>query len=68
MSAPEWISDKYGMLLYAPYNEDFMDEMKKLVPITDREWKHAKQAWWVSEAWIDEVDALLREHFPEYQG
>jgi len=68
VNSPEWISAKYGMLLYAPYNKEFTDEMKELVPTSDREWRGAERAWWISEAWVDEVDALLREHFSGYQG
>lgn len=65
--SPEWISAKYGMELYAPYNEDFTKEMKVAVPESDRKWLHEKKAWWISEAWVDEVDALLREHYEDYQ-
>jgi len=65
---PEWISADYGMELYAPYNPDFTEEMKTLVPEDDREWRHEKKAWWISEAWIDEVDSLLRDHYEGYEG
>lgn len=68
MAIPEWQSAKYGMYLYAPFNRDFTDAMKEMVPIDERKWHGDKKAWWISDAWTDDVDILLREHFEDYAG
>jgi hypothetical protein len=68
MAIPEWQNGKHGMYLYAPFNRDFTDAMKEMVPRDEREWDKVKKAWWISDAWIDDVDILLRDHFEDYAG
>ena len=64
---PYWTVDEWGEFLHTPkYNEDFNKALKNLVPETERRWDKRERAWWISHAWLDEVDALLREHYEEY--
>lgn len=65
---PEWQEAKYGMYLYAPYNEEFAEEMKRAVPFEERKWDPLKKAWWISDPFLDDVDSLLQEHFEGYYG
>lgn len=58
-----WVEGKYGMFLMCPYNPDFLDAMKHVVPEDERKWDNMKKAWWISDAWLDEVDGLVFEHF-----
>lgn len=60
---PEWQSAEYGMFLDCPYNEDFIDEMKQVVPREERRWDKHKRMWWISDLYLDEVDNLLFSHF-----
>jgi len=60
---PEWQSAKEGMYLDCPYNQDFLDEMKEVVPREERRWDNQRKQWWISDAYLDEVDNLLFSHF-----
>ncbi len=60
---PEWQSGKYGMYLSSPYNADFITDMKNTVPAAERKWDDLRKQWWISDAWLDEVDDLLFRHF-----
>ncbi len=60
---PEWRRGEFGMYLDSPYNPEFIEEMKATVPHEDRKWDPEKKEWWISDAWLDEVDALLFQHF-----
>jgi len=65
---PYWTQDdEWGEHLHTPdYNPDFNTAMKDLVPDTERRWDRRLRAWWISHAWLDEVDALLRLHYEEF--
>ena len=65
---PYWTDDdEWGEFLHTPgYNEEFNKAMKDIVPDTERRWNKQKRAWWISHGWLDEVEVLLREHYPEY--
>lgn len=58
-----WAEGKYGMYLMCPYNPDCLEKMKKVVPEDERKWDNLKKAWWVSDAWLDEVDSIVFEFF-----
>lgn len=60
---PEWQNGKYGMYLESPYNPDFIDALKSTVPQDERKWDSVRKQWWISDAYLDEVDGLLFEHF-----
>ncbi len=51
------------MYLSCPYNADFIAEMKAVVPGESRKWDEGRRQWWISDAWLDEVDDLLFGHF-----
>jgi len=54
-----------GMYLDCPYNADFLDEMKQVVPREERRWDNNKKMWWISDLYLDEVDNLLFSHFEQ---
>lgn len=57
---------KWGMLLDLPFNEknkEFLEDMKKAVPSDERKWEKDKKMWWISDAYLDEVDQLLFHYF-----
>lgn len=65
---PEWRMAKNGMWLHLPWHEnnrDFLDDMKDQVPRSDRKWDNDKKEWWISDAYLDEVDNLIFNHFEE---
>lgn len=67
---PEWITSKWGMFLGLPYserNKDFLTDMKGAVPQEERKWDNDKKQWWISDAYLDEVDQLLFHYF-EVEG
>lgn len=67
---PEWEKAKWGMLLNLPFHEknrEFLVDMKKIVPEDERRWDREKKNWWISDAYLDEVDQLLFHYF-ETQG
>ena len=67
---PEWEKSKWGMLLNLPFHEknrEFLVDMKKIVPEDERRWDREKKKWWISDAYLDEVDQLLFHYF-ETQG
>jgi len=64
---PEWQSGEYGMYLECPYNPDFIEELKRSVPDGERKWDSDRKQWWISDAYLDEVDSLLFHHF-EHTG
>lgn len=60
---PEWQSGKYGMYLESPYNPQFIEALKATVPPDERKWDSKRKQWWISDAYLDEVDGLLFEYF-----
>lgn len=63
---PEWKLSKYGMFLDLPYhekNKEFLADMKRDVPAEERKWNNDKKMWWISDAYLDEVDQLLFHYF-----
>jgi len=64
-SGIEWHPAKYGMLLECPFNENFLHDLKMEVPQDEREWDPDKKMWWISDAYLDEVDAILFRYFED---
>lgn len=63
---PEWQSAEYGMYLESPYNTDFIEALKAAMPQDERRWDSVRKQWWISDAYLDEVDGLLFEYFGKY--
>lgn len=40
-----------------------MDRMKSEVPDGERVWRKDQMAWWISDAYIQEVRSLVFEYF-----
>jgi len=59
---------KNGMWLHLPWHENnraFLDDLKDQVPRGERKWDNEKKEWWISDAYLDEVDNLIFNHFEE---
>lgn len=64
---PYWTMDEWGEFLHMPdFNPEFNEGLKDLVPYSERRWDKQERAWWISDAWLDEVDVLLRSHYENY--
>lgn len=57
--------DRPGLLLRAPYNEQFIDELKSTLPGADRYWSPALEGWWLAEECEDAVVELVLYHYGE---
>ncbi len=58
---PQWFPSEYGMYLDCEYKEGLVNELKNDVPYQERRWDGKR--WWISDAYLDEVDALLFKYF-----
>ncbi|MCH9637750.1 MAG: hypothetical protein K0U16_07385 [Gammaproteobacteria bacterium] len=47
------------LLLIGPYDEDFVQELKDLVPPEDREWRDVTKAWRIADHWEPQVRELI---------
>lgn len=44
-----------GVFVEGPYNEDFLDALKRHIPDTDRYWDPDARRWWVSGKFAAQV-------------
>jgi len=64
---PYWTADEWGEFLHLPdFNKDFNEAMKNVVPDTERRWDKRERAWWISDGWLDETDAIIRDYYEDY--
>lgn len=47
------------VVLIGPYDEDFVAELKDIVPPDDREWRSVARAWRIDERWESAVRDLI---------
>ena len=68
IETPEWGDClRGGTNLYVPFNEPFVDALKRSVPKTKRKWEPGEVPfWWLHDSYLDVVEALLIEHFEDY--
>jgi hypothetical protein len=52
-----------GYVLKSPYDKNFLEAFKELVPADSREWFPSTGQWWFSEEFLDEVEQLCSEFF-----
>jgi len=52
-----------GIYIDAPYDEDFIDALKRHVPPEHRQWKPEIKQWWVSEKYAAQAERTARAHF-----
>lgn len=53
-----------GVLLVAPYNPEFRNELKTL-PTEARRWWPEENGWWVSEEYAEYAEDLMIHHYNE---
>ena len=61
----KWHPGKCGMYLESPHGTEFLVELKADVPSGERRWNGDTRRWWISDCYLDEVDALLFKHFEQ---
>lgn len=68
IETPEWGEcERGGTNLYVPFNEEFVEALKKCVPTSKRRWNPGDiPCWWIHDNWLDQVEELLTEHFEGY--
>ena len=64
-SQVKWHPAKHGMSLESPHSDEFREELKAVVPGDERRWHGDTRRWWISDCYLDEVDALLFKHFEQ---
>lgn len=52
-------------LYYAPYNATFVQELKALVPYADREWDAGEKCWAIDANYVEEMESLLSDIYPD---
>lgn len=54
---------EYGILLSAPPDKNFIDRLKNEIPVEEREWRNDIKAWWISDSFAFEAEAIAKEIF-----
>lgn len=48
-----------GYIIAFHYNEGIVENLKRLVPHTDREWRPDDKTWWVSKEYEKHLESLF---------
>lgn len=59
-----WDIDTSLYRVRTPYDKNFVDEFKGMIPWQERGWDGATRTWGFTEAWLVQVDQLVEKHFP----
>src|SRR5208283_2088034 len=54
--------------IHAPYEKNFVDKFKALIPYQDRGWDATTRTWAFTEPWLTQVELLIQQiwsHFEE---
>ena len=51
------------IMLETPYDEDFKEKLKDLVPYTHRKWMPKDACWWIEEKYAKKAIRLAAEFF-----
>jgi len=54
-----------GIYIEAPYDEDFVDALKRHIPPEHRRWDAALKQWWVSEKYEAQARLDARAFFED---
>lgn len=58
-----WFPAKYGLVLVVQRGpKAFFNQLKELVPETERRYDRDRRGWWISDGWLWEVRQLIAEH------
>lgn len=49
-------------MLLGPYDESFKNDLKDLIPASDREWLPVAKAWKFRDTYRAEVESLVERH------
>lgn len=53
-----------GIYLYTPYDPNFVDQLKSIVPHELRLWENDLKRWYVFELWAEQAVELARRYWP----
>ncbi len=63
-NATIWIDKKTGMVnLKTPYDPEYIDKFRELVPQPDRRWDKDNKIWKFNSKYIDDVVSLTEKYF-----
>ena len=48
-----------------PFQADLINELKTFIPAGARSWESATKTWYVNPSYIDQVERIVRKHFPD---
>lgn len=57
--------DRPGVEIQTPYNEGFVEDLKRTVPHRERSWDSVDRVWWASEEHAEAVIELVIFYFGE---
>src|SRR6478609_296376 len=53
-----------GIYIYAPYNAEFIDALKAIVPAELRLWENDEKRWYVFESYAEKAIAIVKTYWP----
>lgn len=59
-----WDEHKKAYKFTFPYNKQFIDIFKKLVPSSNREWRPGEKCWYFTEDWLPKIKILVKGAWP----
>lgn len=61
--SPMKLRNRPGILVQTPFDRFFVDQVKSMVPRSDRWWNDHRTGWWISEEYREPIEHLTRECF-----
>lgn len=58
-----WDTSCQAYRVVTPYNRDFIEALKQLMPFSDRAWDGASKMWTISEKFLGPVSTLAEKFF-----
>ena len=59
-----YIRDKPdGVEIKTPYHQDWLDDLKRIIPSGARKWLPERMVWWVASKFKDEALEICKEYF-----
>jgi len=63
MKARYWVSRHGGIWLASPFNRDWIDDMKGMVPYPQRRWNQEAKMWWIGDKFVRKILSLTEQYF-----
>jgi hypothetical protein len=62
--AIELSTDRTHFKIWSPFNEDYIEDLKRQIPRSARRWDPSDRCWRVDCYWFGNAQALLSKHYP----